>query len=112
MRCAVMHTLQSEKTPVVKNFVLNFSICCALAGVPFHETLLEPCKVPVSTPCVCNYVIGIIGVFCDDGIIDDSAFLVEQNGEGRRVGCECTQRRRSEPFQESGGSCATEAIGS
>jgi hypothetical protein len=50
-------------------------------------------------------------VFCDDGIVDDTAMGVEEDGEGRGVGLESEEGRWSEPFEELGCGRAEEAVG-
>ena len=64
--------------------------------------LLEPGEVAVAAAGVGDDVEGVVGVFGDDGVVDDAAALVEEHGERGGVGREGGERGGGEPFEEGG----------
>ena len=90
--------------------MLNLALCLGLlARVPLLEALLEPREVTVPSAGVGDDVVRVLGVLGDDGIVNYAAALVEEDGEGRRVGREGVEGGWGEPFEERGRGRAAEA---
>ena len=68
-----------------------------LALVPLLEAVGEPGKVAVAPAGVCDDVISVVGVLGDDGVVDDAAGGVEEDGEGGGVVGEGVEGGRGEP---------------
>ena len=76
-------TLKRKKPPAVEDLVLDATLCAGhVACVPLSELLGEPGEVAVAADGVGDYVVGVGGVLCDDGVVDDAALGVEEDGEG------------------------------
>jgi hypothetical protein len=53
----------------------------AILSVPALNLLVEPGEVAVTPARVCNHVIDVAGMFTNDGIVNDTPVLVEQDRE-------------------------------
>lgn len=81
----------------------------ALAGIPLFELLLEPREITVTSAGVRDDVICVVRVFGDDGVVDDTAPLVQEDRKGGRVVWQGRQRRWRQPLEERRDSGSSEA---
>ena len=74
--------MQGKQAPVFEHLVLDLALGLGLLPcVPLVQLLLKPREVAVTATGVGDDVEGVVCVFGDDGIVDDTGALVEEHGQ-------------------------------
>ena len=80
-------TLQRKQPPSLQNLMLDRSLLLRhLASVPLRELLLEPREIALAPPSICDDVECVLRVLGDDGVVDDTSGLVEEDAQSGCIG--------------------------